>query len=151
MKNEVQVRLAQSSEQRELEELQLRASLNNPGDREALLTNPDAVALPIEQINAGQVFVADAGGLIKGFAAILAREDGNLELDALFVEPDTWRQGIGRELVGYCVQAARAQGARAIHVVGNPHAEGFYKACGFEVLGTEKTQFGTGLLMRRLL
>jgi hypothetical protein len=69
--------LALSCEQKELEALQLRASLNNPGDREALLANPDAVAIPIDQILNGQVFVAQAEGSIKGFAAVLVREDGN--------------------------------------------------------------------------
>ena len=36
-----------------LESLQWRASLGNPGDRDALLANPDAIALMIEQIAAG--------------------------------------------------------------------------------------------------
>lgn len=143
------VRIARSTEQKELEALQLRASLNNPGDREALLANPDAVTLPLEQILQGQVFVAEAASLIVGFAAILPREDGDCEIDGLFVEPNVWRQGIGRKLIEFCVQAAQAQGIAAIHVVGNPHAEGFYRACGFEMLGKEKTRFGIGLLMRK--
>ncbi len=42
-------RLAVPSEQRLLEDLQRRASLNNAGDREALLAHPDAIALPLEQ------------------------------------------------------------------------------------------------------
>jgi N-acetylglutamate synthase-like GNAT family acetyltransferase len=151
MTDDVVVRSALVSEQKELEALQWRASLNNPGDREALLANPDAIKLPVEQIAAGQVFVAEVAGSVKGFATILPREDGNSELDALFVEPSTWRHGLGRKLIDHCVQAARAQGSSAIYVIGNPHAEGFYTACGFEMLGTTQTQFGTGLLMRKLL
>lgn len=38
----VLIRLALPSEQRALEALQARASLNNPGDREALLDSPPA-------------------------------------------------------------------------------------------------------------
>ena len=90
-----------------LEELQWRASLNNPGDRDALLAN---------------------------FDAIVPRSDGDSELDALFVEPGTWRQGFGRALVEHCCQMAKVCGASALHVVGNPHAEGFYEACGFKIV-----------------
>jgi hypothetical protein len=53
------IRRAVASEQKELEDLQLRASLTNPGDRDALLANPDAIELPLAQIAAGGVFVAE--------------------------------------------------------------------------------------------
>jgi len=145
----ITVRVAALVDQKELEALQWRASLNNPGDRNALLANPDAIELPLQQIEAGGVFIAEVSGAIKGFAAILTREDGDSELDALFVEPDSWRQGIGRVLVEHCCVAAKAAGASAIHVVGNPHAESFYCACEFKPFGTEQTRFGVGLLMRR--
>jgi N-acetylglutamate synthase-like GNAT family acetyltransferase len=143
--------MALASEQRALEALQRRASLNNAGDREALLANPDAIELPLEQIEAGGVFVAEEDGIVAGFAAIVPREDGDSELDALFVEPAAWRQGVGRVLLEYCCAAARSAGAAALHVVGNPHAEGFYCACGFSIFGTRQTRFGVGLLMKRAL
>jgi len=146
---QVAIRAAAVSEQKALESVQWRASLNNPGDREALLANPDAIVLPIAQIAAGGVFVAEIGASLLGFAAILPRDDGDCELDALFVEPGAWRQGVGRALVGHCCAAARDAGARALHVVGNPHAEGFYRSCGFALHGTQKMRFGTGLLMKR--
>ncbi len=145
------VRPAVASEQKELEALQWRASLNNPGDREALLAHPDAIELPLEQIKNGGVFVAEIAGSTTGFAAILPREDGDFELDALFVEPSAWRQGIGRALVEHCAAAARDMGAESLHVLGNPHAESFYSACGFNTLGRTETRFGTGLLMKKAL
>lgn len=151
MQNEVIVRPALASEQKQLEALQWRASLNNPGDRDALLAHPDSIELPLEQIRAGGVFVAEVSDSVMGFAAILPREDGDFELDALFVEPDTWRHGIGRALVDHCAAAARAAGAESLHVVGNPHAEGFYTACGFDTIGAKQMRFGTGLLMKKSL
>ena len=148
---QLNVRPAVASERAALEALQRRASLNNPGDREALLAHPEAIALPLSQIEAGGVFVAEVDGAIRGFAAILPREDGESELDALFVEPEAWRQGVGRALVEHCCAAARSAGCASLHVVGNPHAEGFYKLCGFSVLGKRQMQFGVGLLMQRTL
>jgi N-acetylglutamate synthase-like GNAT family acetyltransferase len=145
------IRQARVTEQHELEELQRRASLNNPGDREALLEHPDAIALPIEQIATGSVVVAELNGAIVGFAAVVPRDDGGAELDALFVEPQEWKRGIGRALVDHCTDIARTRGASFLHVIGNPHAEGFYLACGFERLGLAHTRFGVGLSMRRVL
>ncbi|MEO7548209.1 MAG: GNAT family N-acetyltransferase [Ramlibacter sp.] len=147
----ITVRPAVATEREPLEALQWRASLNNPNDRAALLANPDAIELPLQQIVDGGVFVAEQAGAIKGFAAIVARPDGNRELDALFVEPECWRQGVGRILLEHCANAASRAGARYLHVIGNPHAEHFYLACGFQVLGTEHTRFGAGLLMKMAL
>ena len=149
MTTDVTIRSALISEKNVLEALQSRASLNNPGDREALLVHPDAIEMPLDQLAGGLVFVAECSGAIIGFAAILARGDGDSELDALFVEPSLWRRGYGKTLLQHCVQAARRRGSAALHVVGNPHAEAFYRACGFELVGTEQTRFGLGLLMRK--
>ncbi len=143
------IRQAILSEQDALEDLQRRASLNNPGDRDALLEHPDAIEVPAEQITDGGVFVAERDGVIVGFAAIVRRDDGGAELDALFVEPMDWGRGIGRLLVDHCVHVARTGGASFLHVVGNPHAEGFYLACGFALIGTTETRFGPGLSMQR--
>jgi GNAT superfamily N-acetyltransferase len=152
MPNEVLIRPARAEEQTTLESLQRRASLHNPGDRDALLAHPDAIELPLEQITDGCVFVAERDGVIAGFAALLPRPDGDAELDALFVEPHVWKGGIGRQLVDYVSQIARVRTAASfLHVVGNPHAEGFYLSCGFRVTGTVQTRFGIGLAMRRPL
>jgi len=145
------IRKARPDEQSALESLQRRASLNNPGDREALLANPDAIALPMEQILENCVFVAEHDSLVAGFAAVLPRPDGGAELDALFVEPHLWKRGIGRRLVDHVAEVARSRAATFLHVIGNPHAEGFYVSCGFRVTGTIDTRFGTGLTMRRAL
>ena len=151
MDQAVSIRLAQHDEQTMLESLQRRASLNNPGDRDALLANPDAIAVPIEQIAAGCVFVAERDGVVAGFAAVVPRPDGGAELDALFVEPHLWKHGVGRRLVEHVAEVARLRAATFLHVVGNPHAEGFYLSCGFRVTGTIDTRFGVGLDMRQPL
>jgi N-acetylglutamate synthase-like GNAT family acetyltransferase len=151
MTSPISIRLAVSSERGDLEALQWRASLNNSGDREALLANPDAIVLPLEQVAAGQVFVAELDGVIVGFAALVTRADGEAELDGLFVEPNFWRKGVGRSLVDRCALFAAANGATLLHVLGNPHAEAFYRTCGFEQIGVCQTRFGIGLLMQKRL
>jgi GNAT superfamily N-acetyltransferase len=145
----IAIRPALHAECSSLEALQWRASLANSGDRDSLLANPDAIALPVEQIADGHVFVAQRDGIIVGFAAVLPRPDGNAELDALFVEPTLWKQGVGRRLVDHCAEVASGRGSRLLHVVGNPHAERFYAACGFRTTGAVETRFGAGLAMQR--
>lgn len=151
MVDDVVIRPALLTERATLEALQRRASLSNPMDRDALLANPDAIAVPLEQIEAGDVFVAQLDGVIVGFAAVVPRKDGGAELDALFVEPHLWKRGIGRTLVDYCTDVARSRAAGVLHVIGNPHAAGFYAACGFRLIGTVETRFGVGLCMQRVL
>lgn len=150
MKSPISFRLAVVSEREELEALQRRSSLNNPGDRDALLANPDAIVLPAEQIEAEQVLVAEIDARIVGFAAVLPSTDGS-ELDGLFVEPDVWRHGIGRSLIARCAEYAIARGSTILSVVANPHAKGFYEACGFETIDVCETRFGMGLVMRKRL
>jgi GNAT superfamily N-acetyltransferase len=145
------IRRAIAAERKTLEALQWRASLGNEGDRDALLRHPDAIDMPLEQIAAGGVFVLEQDGAIVGFSAILQRDDGDTELDALFVEPAIQRQGIGRKLIEHCAEMARSAGSSALHVVGNFHAKQFYLACGFIIVGTFETRFGLGLLMRKTL
>jgi GNAT superfamily N-acetyltransferase len=94
------------------------------------------------------VFLAERDGVIAGFAAVLPRPDGDAELDALFVEPHLWKQGVGRRLVEHAAEVARRQSAAYLHVIGNTHAEGFYVSCGFQVTGTVETRFSPGLAMQ---
>jgi GNAT superfamily N-acetyltransferase len=146
----VVVRRAIESERQALEALQWRASLANPDDRDALLANPDAIDLPLEQITGGHVLVAERHGAIVGFAVVLPH-NGGAELDGLFVEPEAWRQGIGRMLVERSVALAQERGAASLHVIGNTHAAAFYRACGFELLGSATTRFGPALSFQRRL
>jgi GNAT superfamily N-acetyltransferase len=145
------IRWATFADRPSLEDLQRRASLRNPGDREALLLNPDAIDVPREQIEARRVLVAEQTGVIVGFAAAVPRADGDADLDALFVEPALWRHGIGRMLLEHASALARDAGAVVLHVVGNPHARMFYLACGFTLTGTVATRFGEALSMERPL
>jgi GNAT superfamily N-acetyltransferase len=148
---ELIIRTARLEEREALDALQWRASLANPNDREALLAHPDAIDLPAAQLEASQVVVAEHKGVVLGFAAVLERDDGDIELDGLFVEPEYWRRGIGRALVEHCATQARKAGAVQLHVIGNHHAEIFYRRCGFETVGTFETRFGPGLEMTKRL
>ncbi len=140
----MRIRPARIEEREALEDLQRRASLALGTYNERLQENPDAIELPMAQIETGEVLVAEADGRIAGFAALVGGE-----LNGLFVEPDLWRQGIGKALVGAAVHEARRRGLSMMTVVANPSAREFYEKCGFVVEGEAQTRFGPGLRMSR--
>ena len=142
-------RLAVPAERSALEELQRRASLMWEEDRAALLANPDAIELPLEQITSGRTVVAESAGQLLGFAVVLPREDGDAELDGLFVEPTYWRHGIGRSLVEQTERIAVADGAANLWVTANTRALGFYDSCGFVTVGEVPTRFRPAPKMRK--
>jgi N-acetylglutamate synthase-like GNAT family acetyltransferase len=136
------IRPAQIDERERLEELQRRASVHEPMFRAQLEAHPDAIDLPVGQIEAGAVRVAEQNGDVVGFAVLLAPVAGACELDGLFVEPGLWGRGVGRELVADAERLAREQGATRIDVVANPQALAFYERVGFRATGRAVTRFG---------
>jgi GNAT superfamily N-acetyltransferase len=142
------VRPAQVDELAALEALQWRASLMWEEYREALLAHPDAIEIPSKYISDGFTIVAELKKTLVGFAIVVPREDGNADLDGLFVEPTIWRAGIGRHLISEAEIMAATRGASFLYVTANPRAQEFYLACGFMLIGEEATRFGIGLTMR---
>jgi N-acetylglutamate synthase-like GNAT family acetyltransferase len=99
-------------------------------------------------IASNEVFVAQNGDRIVGFATIIAHEGNDAELEGLFVEPAEWRKGIATKLVDAIVREAGAWGASRLHVMANQNVIGFYNATGFTKIGERQTQLGPiGFLM----
>ena len=143
----MRIRPARIEEWAFLEDLQRRASLEPGPYYEQLIAHPDAIALPAGQIERGEVMVAEIGGRVAGFAAIV-ETDGQAELDGLFVEPELSRQGVGSALVAHAVHEARRRGL-SLTVVASPEARIFYEKCGFTAEGETGTRFGPALIMSR--
>jgi GNAT superfamily N-acetyltransferase len=143
----VWIRQARPNERLDLEELQHRAALALEEYREQLEANPEAIELPSEQVERGQVFVAEGVEGVAGFAVVIISEE-SAELDGLFVEPRFWRRGVGSLLVEAAAHEARRAGL-SLTVIAAPAARGFYEKCGFSLEGETKTRFGPALRMSR--
>jgi GNAT superfamily N-acetyltransferase len=144
---EVVVRAAAAADVAALRGVFRRASLDNAGDREVLLANPEVLVWSGEEIAGGRVRVAVEDGTVVGFATTVP-VDGGLELEDLFVEPDRMRRGVGRRLVRDVLAAARAEGVEHVWVTANPHAMAFYTAVGFVPDGSAPTRFGPAPRLR---
>ena len=96
-----------------------------------------ALTVEPEQIEAGDVWVAeDGGGKILGVAALCAHdESGVAEVDKLFVTPERLRAGAGRLLMARLVEEARGRGARRLMILSDPNAAAFYERVGAKRIG----------------
>lgn len=129
----------------------LEATVNYPGWKQGVYpARPDAEAA----VEEGTLFLAEQGGEVAGsfilrpkqedaYAAVtwqaeLAEEDVRT-VYTFAVSPRFPRQGVGRQMLEFAVQYARAQGAKAIRLdvsEGNLPAARLYEACGFRYIGT---------------
>ncbi|MGF6227444.1 GNAT superfamily N-acetyltransferase [Inquilinus ginsengisoli] len=145
----IRIRPARPEDRDALGALKLRASLAWGDHVEELKALPEARQVPAEHL--ASVFVAELDGGIAGFATVLPRGDGEAELEDLFVDPHSWRCGIGARLVAEAERRAKALGTRSLHVIASERAHAFYERCGFRVVGTAMTAFAPAPEMRKTL
>ncbi|HZY67427.1 MAG TPA: GNAT family N-acetyltransferase [Devosia sp.] len=154
---QVDIRLARADDRQALIDLLWRASLTWEVVRQDLLDRPEVIDVDPELIARNQVFVAEEGDEVLGFATIVpypseesGSEGDDAELEGIFVEPAHWRKGIGTALMEQIEREAEAWGANRLHVVASPNVEGFYQAAGFVRTGEKQMPFGpNGILMVR--
>jgi ribosomal protein S18 acetylase RimI-like enzyme len=103
-----------------------------------------------EQVPSIAVGVLDGG--VRGWVTFGVSRDADAsptvgEIWALNVHPDTWRRGIGRELVAYALERlARAPFAVATLWTfrDTPRSRSFYEALGFEADGATQRREASG-------
>jgi GNAT superfamily N-acetyltransferase len=128
------VRAAQPDEAAALSALALRSKAHW-GYRPAFMAMCVAeLTVTPELIDEGLALVAERSGRIAGFIVCTPVDAASAELDMIFVEPEAIGQGIGRLL----------------EVASDPHAEPFYRSCGFEPVGTVPSGSIPGRLLPRL-
>lgn len=103
--------------------------------------------LPAEHLRDGCAIVAEADGEVAGFAVVLPIGDGEWELDGLFVQPEMAGRGVGKALAEAARRRAQMSGAVSLKVIAALEVEGFYRRCGFNLVGETKTLLGRALIM----
>jgi GNAT superfamily N-acetyltransferase len=104
------------------------------------------------------VFVAEQDTVALGFARISASRDPDAspetgELMAIYLAPEAWGKGIGRELLGRAVDELRARGYRraTLWVLDtNARARRFYEAAGWRADGSVKEEPHLGATLREV-
>jgi ribosomal protein S18 acetylase RimI-like enzyme len=108
----------------------------------------------------GGLFVAAAGADVLGFCAFATpgRDDDAVdrvaEIGAIYVDPATWRAGVGSALMEAALTELRANGWRSVTLwvlADNRQARKFYARFGFEPDGAEMREERSGRNEVRLL
>jgi len=148
------IRRARTDEAALLTELGLRAKAVWGYDAAFLARCRTMMTVKSANIATRPHYVAELGGRVAGFYGLEPETEG-VGLDYLFVEPELIGGGIGRALWDHAVATARALDHRALIVVSDPNAEGFYLKMGCARVGTRPSELEDGrrlpLLRFRLL
>lgn len=101
-----------------------------------------------QRLDHSMIYIAEVAGQVVGFANYsFVREDGNIELAAIYLHPNAQGQGIGTLLLQQAWE--EIDGVKAIYInVEKDNAIGmhFYKAKGFEIVSEFDDDFDGHLL-----
>ena len=147
----ITLRPAKPADLPSLRDLTWRITLAEPAYADQARAQPHLIEGPSEAFEQGGVVVAEQGGRLAGYVAVLRPADAPAEIEGLFVEPELQRVGIGRRLLLAGLERLRAEGADRVTVVASPAAIAVYEACGFRQLGPTRTLFGPAVLMEAAL
>lgn len=130
------IRPAKTSEAAALSDLALRSKAwwgYPPGFLEACR---EELTITSDDLARRPAYVLEEDGRTIGFYSLGPLEPGRVELSHLFVEPDAIGRGHGRRLLAHATAEACRRGWRVLVIQGDPHAIGFYEACGAVRIGS---------------
>ena len=94
----------------------------------------------------GRTVLASIDGRVVGFATLLGA-GRCVELEDVFVHPDSMRRGVGRALITDLADRCRRAGTAEIQVDANAHALAFCDQVGFVAIGEVALEHGIATRM----
>lgn len=129
------LRAAVLSEANDLTELCLRSKASWGYDSAFMDACRKELTVTNETILGSLVQVAEADGRVVGFARVSLQGGSSAELEALFIDPDTQRLGVGRALFDWVVSTCREHLVSEVLIESDPGAASFYRRMGAEDIG----------------
>lgn len=135
------IRPARDGEARLLSELALRSKGHWGYSPEFLEACREELSYSEEQLLSERMrcFVLERAQRVIGFYALLRQAGTEIELEALFVDPEFIGQGLGRLLIEHAKSSAAAMGGTKLTIQGDPNAERFYVAMGGVLTGRRES------------
>ena len=93
-------------------------------DRDFMERSRDALTVRPEQVEAGDVLVAELDGVAVAVAALAPDADG-FEIELFFVDPPAMGRGVGVHLFHAVLAHARARGIATLSILSDPNAQAF--------------------------
>ena len=112
---------------------------------QGLLAHPEFLHFTREGAAEGRTRVVESAGCILRFAIVTEVDDGDVELEDLFIDPPWHRRRVARSLVVDAVEACGGRGVAACGLSANPQALAVYRAVGFIGGDAVATELGAGL------
>src|SRR5262249_35273531 len=131
------IREGKPAEQRDLTRLCVRATMHAGYDDAFIDRAMPALTITLPLITAGCVRVAeDRSGAIVGVVTVTTTMvQGIALLYGIYVNPPSWKRGVGRKLFETAVTRAKELKTGALMIYAEPSAEGFYKRMGATRIG----------------
>ena len=126
------IRQARGIEASELSKIAVRAKGQWGYSQRQLVAWRDALTVSPHDVAAYPTFVAERDSVVAGWYQLDADARS---LEHLWVDPPFMGIGIGRALLTHAGHQAREAGRAVLHIDADPHALGFYLACGAAAVG----------------
>lgn len=125
----VNIRPARATEHQLLSQIARESKAYWGYSADALAHWKDDLSVSPASIEDRPTLVAEMAGDVAGFYQ-LCRSGAGAELNHFWVKPDYMGQGLGRALLKHAAQNALDRWDQNLNIDSDPHAEGFYLACG---------------------
>jgi N-acetylglutamate synthase-like GNAT family acetyltransferase len=89
----------------------------------------DDLTITPDYVAANLVYVAEDGGDLLGFYALIMRKE-KAELDHIWVLPAHIGTGVGKQLFLHAMQVAAGERVSEVEILSDPNAEAFYRKMG---------------------
>lgn len=139
--NNYVLRRAQLSEAEALTALEVRSKAAWGYDADFMRRASSDLTVTEKDLRESETVVAEVAGEIAGFVRIKVASIDAFMTD-LFVEPELFGKGIGRELFRAAVAIARGAGATTLALHADPNAEPFYARMGMRTVTHVKSTLG---------
>src|SRR5215470_3376774 len=146
----ITLRNVQIEELESLSQLCLRSKAVWGYDEAFMAACRTELTLQSTELDSTHLQVAAAGAIVIGLVQLTVIGD-EAHLLKLFVEPGHLKSGIGRLLLDWAKERARACGARRMIIEADPDAVGFYHRCGAHLYGLAHSGSIPGRMLPRLM
>lgn len=144
-----EARRARTDECAALSDLALRSKALWGYDAAFIAACRDELTVHPEAVLSGDVWIAEDRIGVAGLLAV-GRNEPVLEIDLLYVEPESVRSGAGRALWACAEQLAAARQAAVVALDADPHAVPFYEAMGMRIVGQSPSGSIPGRMLPRM-
>jgi GNAT superfamily N-acetyltransferase len=153
MAERYRVRDGRPEEQRELTRLCVHATMHSGYDDGFIDRAMPGLTITVPLITGGCVQVAeDKSGAVVGVVAVTTTMlQGIALLYGIYVDPSSWKRGVGRLLFEAAVARTKALKAGALMIYAEPSAEGFYKRMGAVRIGEGPFFYSPDLVLPQLM